>query len=40
MALESMAADRSQSVAGYVEGTVLAALVATGLIQIERHPSE
>ena len=35
------AADRGQSVAGYVEGAVTGCpLVAAGLIEIERRPSD
>jgi hypothetical protein len=34
--LETAAADRGQSVAGYIEATLLAALIAAGLIEIRR----
>ena len=34
------AADRGQSVAGYIEATLLRALIAAGLIEIERRPAD
>jgi hypothetical protein len=38
--LETAAADRGQSVAGFIEATLLSALIAAGLIKIERRPAD
>ena len=38
--LEIAATDRGQSVAGYIETTLLRALTAAGLIEIERRPAD
>jgi hypothetical protein len=39
-ALEIAASGRGQSVAGYIEAVVLRALIAAGLIEIERRPAD